>query len=84
MSEPVFICALLISAAIILGPFWLTYRFVIQWRSFGKLNADEAHSVTQLNVALARMESRIATLEHILDAEVPAWRSRDEFFRRAG
>jgi phage shock protein B len=40
------------------------------------LNDQDAASIGQLTETAARMEARMATLERILDAEVPAWRSK--------
>ena len=38
--------------------------------------AADPREVAAMNALLARMEERIATLERILDAEDPKWRSR--------
>ena len=38
--------------------------------------ANDPSEVAAMNALLARMEDRITTLERILDAEDPKWRSR--------
>ncbi len=77
--------AVIIVAIVILGPVWLTFQFVGKGRAARQLNAQDAAAFEQLSQTAARMEQRIATLERILDAEVPAWRSNPaNFYRQAG
>jgi phage shock protein B len=64
--------AIIIVGMVILGPIWLTFHY----RSRRSLNDQDAASIGQLTETAARMEASMATLERILDAEVPAWRSK--------
>jgi len=59
----------------VIGPVWLVFQFLSRGRSANRLSAAERAAVEQLSLTAARMEQRVAVLEHILDAEVPSWRS---------
>jgi len=75
---------LLIVIAGILGVLGLRY-LKLRARTAGQMSAADAAAVERMGQIAQRLEQRVATLEQILDAEVPAWRSRPEnFYRRAG
>ena len=59
----------------VMGPIWLVFQFLSRNRTAGRLHATERAAVEQLAYTAAQMEQRMAVLEHILDAEVPSWRS---------
>jgi phage shock protein B len=42
----------------------------------GELGAREAETLAQMAAMAQRLEQRVATLERILDGEVPSWRDR--------
>lgn len=67
--------AVLIVAIAVLGPCWLTFRFLARGRDTARLNAVDQAAYAQMSESLARMEARMAVLERILDAEAPAWRA---------
>jgi len=73
--------AVLIVLITVLGPVWLTFQFVGKRSAARQLNAQDAAILDQVSQNMARMESRIATLEQILDGEVPGWRNS---YRKAG
>jgi phage shock protein B len=67
--------AVLIVLITVLGPVWITFHFVGKSRASRQLNQQDVFVLDQLNQNMARMENRIATLERILDTEVPGWRA---------
>jgi phage shock protein B len=70
----------------------LSFLFVICLRYLkfrtqngSRLNQQDVQAVEQMAQIAQRLEQRVVTLERILDAEVPSWRSRPETaFRQAG
>ena len=59
----------------VMGPVWLVMQFLSRNRAARQTGAAERAAVEQLSRTAAQMESRMAVLERILDAEVPSWRS---------
>jgi phage shock protein B len=60
----------------IVAPVWIIFHYVTRWRMARSLSADDERMLAELWDSARRMESRIASLEKILDAEAPGWRSR--------
>ena len=67
--------SLLTMVFMVLVPVALVVFLVGRWRSSRGLSADEQRLVTELRETAERLHGRIATLERILDAEVPGWRT---------
>ena len=59
---------------VFVAPFWLIMRMREQRRATTQLGAEGQTDIEGLTRAAERMEERIATLEKILDVEVPRWR----------
>jgi phage shock protein B len=77
--------AVLIVLITVLGPVWLTFQFVGKARAARQINAQDAAMLDQVSQNMARMENRIATLEQILDSEVPGWRTQQaNLYRKVG
>jgi phage shock protein B len=66
--------AVLIVLISVLGPIWIVFHYRAKGQKAGMLSASDAAVVENLNQTAARLEQRVAALERILDAEVPAWR----------
>lgn len=66
--------SLLTMVFMVLVPIALVVFLVGRWRSSRGLSTDEQRLVTELRETAERLNSRIATLERVLDAEVPGWR----------
>jgi phage shock protein B len=80
--------AIIIVFMCVLGPVWITFHYVGKGRTARQLNAQDAAAFEQLAQTAARMESRMATLERILDSEVPGWRNnaaaQGEYYGKMG
>jgi len=61
---------------VVLGPTWLVFHYSAKVFGSRRLNAQDAATLDNFAQAMARMETRIAMLERILDAEVPGWRAK--------
>ena len=60
----------------VVAPVWIIAHYVTRWRTAKTLSADDETMLSELWESAAKMEARIVTLEQILDAEAPGWRSR--------
>ena len=60
-----------IVSALVIRP-WIRLHYA----SRSALSLDDREALSSLRHTAERMESRLATLERILDAEAPGWRER--------
>ena len=70
----VFIGVALIVFVVFVAPIWVIAHYVTRWRTAKTLSAEDERVFAELWTSLERMESRINTIERILDAEAPDWR----------
>ncbi|MCW5700790.1 MAG: envelope stress response membrane protein PspB [Rhodospirillales bacterium] len=66
----------LIVFLIFVAPIWIIAHYVTRWRTAKVLSAEDEKMLAELWDLAPRMESRINTLERILDAEAPDWRKQ--------
>lgn len=59
---------------VIVGPIWIIAHYMTRWRTAKVLSPDDEKMLAELWELAPKMESRINTLEKILDAEAPDWR----------
>ena len=71
MSEAVWIIAMSIVA-----PIWIVSHYVTKWRLAKGLSNDEAQTLEELWKIAQGMETRVKTLEAILDENVDGWRNK--------
>ncbi len=57
-------------------PLWLVFHYGTRWRSTRRLSSEDEALLAGLWEDAAKMEERIKSLEAILDADAPDWRSR--------
>jgi phage shock protein B len=62
----------------IVAPLALILHFVTKWKQSREISGDDEQLLEELYAQSQRMEERLATLEKILDDELPEWRSRHE------
>ena len=67
---------LLIVFLIFVAPIWIIAHYVTRWRTAKVLSAEDERMLAELWEMAPRLESRINTLERILDAEDPEWRKQ--------
>ena len=61
---------------VVVLPLVVILHYVTKWKSSRVLSKDEERMLEELWDSAQKMESRINTLETILDDEVPDWRKR--------
>ena len=57
-------------------PLWLVFHYGTRWRTTRRLSSEDEALLSGLWEDAAKMEERIKSLEAILDADAPDWRSR--------
>lgn len=60
----------------IVVPLALILHFVTKWKQSREISGDDEELLEELYTQSQRMEERLATLEKILDVELPEWRNR--------
>ena len=66
----------LIVFLVIVAPIWIIAHYTTRWRQTRMLTSEDEKLLQELWNSVDRMESRINTLERILDAEVADWRKQ--------
>jgi phage shock protein B len=61
---------------VVVLPLWLLLHYVTRWRASRGLSSEDERMLADLWKNARRLEERVATLETILDAEAPGWRTR--------
>jgi phage shock protein B len=61
---------------VLVAPVWLLLYYGTRRREANMLSADHQNILNEMAAVLERMESRLGTLEKILDAEDPRWRDK--------
>ena len=61
---------------VVVLPLWLLLHYLTRWRASRGLSAEDERMLADLWKNARRLEERVATLETILDAEAPGWRTR--------
>ena len=60
----------------VVAPIWIIVHYATRWRTAKTLTPEDEKMLAELWEVTPRMESRIANLERILDAEAPDWRAK--------
>ena len=76
MFQFAFVSAVLILFTVVVLPIWIIAHYATRWRTSKTLSGGEETLLAELWESAERMEGRIGTLERILDAEAPDWRTR--------
>lgn len=66
----------LIVFLVFVAPIWIFAHYATRWRTSKMLSTDDEKMLAELWESAAKMDSRINSLERILDAEVPDWRKQ--------
>jgi phage shock protein B len=63
---------------VIVAPMWITMHYRSLNRSSRSLSQEDRESVEQMLETVDKLTDRIATLESLLDADHPEWRTQPE------
>ncbi|TRX57247.1 envelope stress response membrane protein PspB [Thalassomonas sp. M1454] len=74
--DPDILMAPIIIFMVIVAPIWLILHYRSKRQISQGLSAEEYQQLSELSASADKMSERIQTLEAILDAETPDWRSK--------
>ncbi|PTQ07378.1 envelope stress response membrane protein PspB [Sphingomonas oleivorans] len=57
---------------------WLIFHYVSQWKRSGSLSMEDEKLLDELHDLARRLDDRLATIERIMAADDPSWRSRTQ------
>lgn len=57
-------------------PVWLSYHYKSKQRAQRALSEQDERDLAELKTLAERLDGRVQTLERILDAEAPGWRTK--------
>jgi phage shock protein B len=69
---------LVILSLTIVAPLAIILHFVTRWKQSREISGDDEQLLEELYEQSQRMEDRLATLEKILDDELPEWRKKHD------
>jgi phage shock protein B len=67
---PILICGMLF-----IGLPWLIFHYVTRWKSQATLTREDENLLDELHELARRLDDRLATVERIMSADNPNWRS---------
>lgn len=62
-------------ALVIVAPVWIIFHYVTRWKAMNTLSPEDEQMLAELWESARRMESRIETLERLLELEEVAEKS---------
>jgi phage shock protein B len=54
---------------------WLVFHYVTRWKTAATLTTQDEDLLNDLHDLARRLDDRVVTIERIMDAENPAWRT---------
>jgi phage shock protein B len=69
---------------VVVAPIWIVAHYATSWRTARMLSREHERTLAEIWDLTQRLETRMATLERILDADAPGWRGRADDAARGG
>jgi phage shock protein B len=66
---------ILIMGILFIGLPWLIFHYVTKWKTQASLTTEDENLLDELHDLARRLEERLITVERIMTAENPNWRS---------
>ena len=60
----------------VIVPLYIIFHFLTKWKQGREISTEDEEMLEDLYLQSQRMEERLATLEEILDDQLPEWRRR--------
>ena len=61
--------------SIFVGLPWLVFHYITKWKTSATLTTQDEDLLDDLHDLARRLDDRVVTIERIMDAENPSWRS---------
>ena len=69
------IVPLIVIPSIFLGLPWIIFHYITKWKSAATLTTEDESLLNDMHDTARRLEERLSTIERIMSAENPGWRS---------
>ena len=69
------IIPVMVVGMLFIGLPWLIFHYVTKWKSQATLTTEDENLLDELHELARRLDDRMVTIERIMAAENPAWRS---------
>lgn len=63
------------AVAVFVGLPWLVLHYVTQWKKSATLTIEDERLLDEMNDLARRLDDRVCSIERIMTAETPNWRS---------
>ena len=67
--------AVVVVGILFIGLPWLIFHYITKWKSQATLTTEDENLLDELHDLARRLDDRLCTIERIMTAENPAWRS---------
>ena len=67
---PIIVCGILF-----IGLPWLVFHYITKWKTAGSLTTEDENLLDDLHELARRLDDRMCTIERIVQAENPNWRT---------
>ena len=74
---------IVIVGMLFIGLPWLIFHYVTQWKRSGGLSIEDENLLDELHDTARRLDDRLATIERIITADDPNWRTPTQIERTA-
>ncbi|MDB5691484.1 MAG: pspB, partial [Alphaproteobacteria bacterium] len=69
------IIPIVIVGMLFIGLPWLVFHYVTQWKKSATLTGEDEKLLDEMNALARRLDERMCSIERIMTAENPNWRS---------
>lgn len=74
MLEDVVLPIFVIGSIFIAAP-WIFFHYLTRWKTLGTLTKEDENMIDELYELARRLEDRVCTVERIMSADNPNWRT---------
>ncbi|HEY6916502.1 MAG TPA: envelope stress response membrane protein PspB [Allosphingosinicella sp.] len=66
---------IMVVGMLFIGLPWLIFHYITRWKSAATLTTEDENLLNDMHDMARRLEERLSTIERIMSAENPGWRS---------
>lgn len=66
---------ILVMGTLFIGLPWIIFHYITKWKTLGSLTTEDENLLDELHDLARRLDERVVTVERIMTAENPNWRS---------
>ena len=65
----------LVMGILFIGLPWIIFHYITKWKTLGSLTTEDENLLDELHDLARKLDERVMTVERIMTAENPNWRS---------